>query len=111
VAEHPERPTGSRERRIAFNEDFSRNLNKRKAEWIESGQVAAGFRCECWKVDCGERIQLSIREWHEVRSRSNRFAVAPGHIAGEDETVVKEYPHHWLIEKHGEAGNTADELA
>jgi hypothetical protein len=111
VTKSPEPPAGSREWRIAFNESFSRDLNERKAEWIQSGQVVAGFRCECWKVDCGERIQLSIREWHEVRSRSNRFAVVPGHIAGEDETVVKEYPHFWLIEKHGEAGDIAEELA
>ena len=104
-------PSGSRERRIAFNEAFCRDLNERKAQWIESGQVVAGFRCECWQVDCSERLQISSREWHEVRSRSNRFAVVPGHIAAEHEAVVKEYPHLWLIEKHGEAGDVAEELA
>jgi hypothetical protein len=35
----------------------------------------------------------------------------PGHIAAEHETVVKEYSHFWLIEKHGEAGEVAEELA
>jgi hypothetical protein len=110
VAKSPEPPAGSTESRIAFNEAFSRDLNERKAEWIESGQVVAGFRCECWQIDCGERLQLSSREWHEVRSRPNRFAVAPGHIARDHEAVVKEYPHFWLIEKHGRAGNVAEEL-
>jgi hypothetical protein len=111
VAESCEPAAGSREGRIALNEAFSRELNERKAEWIEGGQVVAGFRCECWQVDCSERFQLSSREWHEVRSRSNRFAVLPGHIASEHETVVKEYPHFWLVEKHGEAGEVAEELA
>jgi len=111
VAESSEPAEGSREARIAVNEAFSRDLNERKAEWIEAGKVVAGFRCECWQVGCGERLQLSGREWREVRSRSNRFAVAPGHIADEHETVVKEYPHFWLIEKHGEAGDVAEELA
>jgi hypothetical protein len=111
MAESSESPAGSREERIALNEALSRNLNERKAKWIEAGQVVAGFRCECWQVDCGERVQLSGREWHEVRSLPNRFAVVPGHIAAEHETVVKEYSHFWLIEKHGEAGEVAEELA
>ena len=111
MAESSESRAGSREERIALNEAFSRDLNERKAEWIEAGQVVAGFRCECWQVDCGERVQLSGRDWDEARSRSSRFAVVPGHIAAEHETVVKEYPHFWLIEKHGEAGDVADELA
>ena len=88
VAESSEPPAGSREGRIALNEAFSRDLNERKAEWIEGGQVVAGFRCECWQVECDERVRLSGTEWQEVRSRPNRFAVVPGHIASEHETVI-----------------------
>ena len=94
-----------------FNEAFCRDLNERKAEWLESGQVVAGFRCECWQLDCGERIPLSSREWQEARSRPNRFAVAPGHVAAEIEAVVTKYSHFWLVEKHGEAGDVAEDLA
>jgi hypothetical protein len=101
----------SREGRIAYNEAWFRDLNERKAEWVKTGDLAAGFRCECWRADCGERLPLSGKEWREVRSRPNRFAVAPGHIAGEFETVIKEYPHFWLVEKQGEAGDVAEELA
>ena len=111
VAESFQPPFGSREERIAYNEAWCRDLNERKAEWMKGGQLAAGFRCECWQVECDERIRLSGTEWQEVRSQPNRFAVAPGHIAGEHETVVKEYPHFWLIEKQGEAGDVAEELA
>ncbi len=77
---------------------------------MESGAAVAGFRCECWQVDCGERLQLSGTEWRQVRSRANRFAVAPEHIAKDLEVVVEEYPHYWLIEKHGEAGEVAEKL-
>jgi hypothetical protein len=115
VAESSEPPAGSRERRIALNEAFSRDLNERKAEWIEGGQVVAGFRCECWQVDCGVRIQLSGREWQEVRSRPERFAIAPGHTAIEVEPgveeVVKKYEHFWIVEKRGEAGDVAAKRA
>ena len=102
---------GSREKRIAYNEDWSRDLNKRKAEWMKSGHPTAGFRCECWQMDCGARMQLSGREWRQARSRPNRFAVAPGHVAPDLEAVVEEYPHFWLIEKRGEAGDMAAKLA
>jgi hypothetical protein len=101
----------SREKRIAYNEDWTRDLNKRKVKWVTRGHPTASFRCECWRADCAERIPLSGREWQEVRSKSNRFAVAPGHVAGDLEVVVKEYPRFWLIEKHGEAGEVAEKLA
>jgi hypothetical protein len=101
----------SRETRIGLNEDWCRTLNERKAEWIARGDLAAGFRCECWRLDCNDRIPLSGREWREVRARPNRFAVAPGHLAPEDETVIRECRRFWIIEKRGEAGGVAEETA
>jgi hypothetical protein len=104
-------PMGSREERIAYNEDWSRQLNERKAEWLANGQVAAGFRCECWEPSCAERIRLSGSEWRKVRSRSNRFAVAPGHVSADIETVVEEHPAFWIVDKKGKAGKVAKKLA
>ena len=85
--------------------------NEQKARWIERGQLAAGFRCECWNLGCGDRLNLSGRHWEEARSRANRFVVAPGHVVTEFEAVVKEYPHFWLVEKRGKAGDEAEALA
>jgi hypothetical protein len=104
-------PFGSREERIAYNESWCRSLNERKAEWMKGSHPVAGFRCECWQVDCEERILLSGREWNEVRSQANRFAVAPDHVAAEMEVVVDEHPRYWLVEKRGEAGEVAEKLA
>lgn len=100
----------SHEERIAYNEDWFRDLNKRKAKWMEDGHPAAGFRCECWQMDCAERIPLSGREWQEVRSRGNRFAVAPGHMAANAEVLVKKYRQFWMVEKRGKAGEVAKNL-
>jgi hypothetical protein len=99
----------SHEERIAHNEAWIRDLNERKAEWIRNGLPAAGFRCECWRLDCDVRLRLSGREWQEVRARGNRFAVAPGHIA-DIERVVREEQDFWIIEKPGEAGAVAAKL-
>ena len=76
VTDPPEPLFGSREKRVVYNEDWCRDLNERKAKakWIESGNPVAGFRCECWQLDCAERIPLSGGEWEEARSKPNRFA-------------------------------------
>ena len=111
VSESVQPHSGSREERLARNEDWCRDLNERKADWVKDGHLTAGFRCECGKVDCRDRIRLSGRDWQEVRSRGNRFAVAPGHVAQEAETVVEERPGFWLVEKIGEAGEVAEESA
>ena len=102
---------GEREKRIAYNEAWHRDLNERKAQWMESGLTTAGFRCECGGRTCGARLRLSKKEWDEIRSEPNRFAVAPEHVDYEVEVVVKEYPQYWLVEKKGEAGEIAKELA
>jgi len=54
---------------------------------------------------------LSGREWQEVRSRSTRFAVAPGHVAPCIDSVVEERQHFWLVENLGEAARLAEKLA
>jgi hypothetical protein len=102
---------GSRAERIAYNEAHCRDLNERKAEWMDDGRPAAGFRCECGHAECHERIQLAGSEWEEVRAEPTRFAVVPTHVAVGVETVVQEYPHVWLVEKHGRAGDVAEGLA
>jgi hypothetical protein len=104
-------PFGTREERIAYNEAWSRSLNERHAEWALSREAMPNFRCECWQQDCTERIPLSGQEWNMVRGDPSRFAVAPDHVAESFEAVVKVFPRFWLIEKLGEAGEIAAELA
>ena len=62
-------------------------------------------------MDCGSRFPLSPGEWTEIRSRPNRFAVAPGHVVHDLELVVKKYEDFWLVEKQGEAGDIVEELS
>jgi len=111
VGEQLQPPFGSRDERIAYNEDWTRRLNERKAEWMENGYLSAGFRCECSEPECAVRIRLSGRDWRKVRSRPNRFAVAPGHVCADIETVVEEGSHFWIVDKHGKAGDVAEKLA
>jgi hypothetical protein len=103
-------PFDSSEERIAHNEAWSRRLNERHADRARGLGVMAGFRCECWQEACTERIPLSREDWTMVRAEPNRFAVAPNHIASSFEAVVKAFPHFWMVEKFGAAGEIAEEL-
>jgi hypothetical protein len=105
-----QQPFGSREQRIAFNEVWSRKLNERKASSMRSGLPTAGFRCECGVSNCGSWLSLSLSEWEKARSRSNRFVVTPGHVEGDVEVVVEDYPDFWLVEKQGETKDLVEEL-
>ncbi len=106
-----ERPFASREERIAHNESWSRSLNERHADRAGGIDAMAGFRCECWQEDCAERIPLSGVDWRMVRAEPTRFAVAPKHVARSSEAVVMAFPHFWIVEKFGVAGDVAEELA
>ena len=111
VAMRANKPLRTREERIARNEDWCRSLNQRHAQVIGGLDPMAGFRCECWREDCTARIPLRREEWTMVRAQPNRFAVAPGHVAEKFEAVIKELPHFWMVEKFGEAGELAEQLA
>ena len=108
--ETPEAPSLSRLERIALNEASRRRLNGRKAEWMDSGLPTAGFRCECGQTHCDSRLQLSLEQWDEVHSRSDRFLVMPEHVADDVEVVVAEYSNFWLIQKQGEAEEIVEKL-
>jgi hypothetical protein len=36
--------------------------------------------------------------------------VAPGHVEGDVEVVVEDYPDFWLVEKQGETKDLVEEL-
>ena len=103
-------PFGSRDERIAHNEAWSRNLNERRAEWVNGPDETTGFRCECWQRDCPERFpSLDGVDDGPRKAQSLRRGARP--LADEFETVVDEFPRFWFVEKLGEAGAVAKGLA
>ena len=98
----------ARRERLASNEVLDRQLNERKAKWMDDGLPTAGFRCECATLHCGARFRLSPERWQEVHSRPDRFLVAPGHVEPEIEVVVERAPEYWVVEKQGEAARIAE---
>jgi hypothetical protein len=94
----------SREERIAENEALFRAMNERMAEWQERRDAPPTdkhlFFCECGNSVCHERVRLSIPEYVAVRESPVRFAVLPGHVFPEVESVIDEREGYVVVEKH-----------
>jgi hypothetical protein len=90
-----------------------RQVNERIGEIAEDlggGDHRYDFICECSRLDCAERISLTLEEYGHVREEGERFAVAAGHDTPEVERIVAQLSDYWIVEKTGEAGEAAREL-
>ena len=65
-----------RERRLARNEDYFREINESLREkHVHAVVVRSGplpFVCECASPDCTEAVELTLEEYREVRSDPRR---------------------------------------
>jgi hypothetical protein len=95
-----------RARRIADNESRFREINERLRADLralpEDGE-RVDFVCECGKVDCAERVSLTLAEYETVRASPLDFLIVPGHEIGDVEDVVDFNPRFARVRKHPEA--------
>ncbi len=90
-----------------------RQVNERIGEIAEDlggGDHVYDFICECSRLDCVERIPLTLEQYAHVREEGERFAIADGHETPEVEHVVEKLPGYWIVEKTGVAGEAAREM-
>jgi hypothetical protein len=94
----------SREERLGENEVLYREVNERVRELQEGFELAddrVDFVCECARLDCTERIAMSVAEYRRLRASPVTFAVVPGHQIPDIESVVEERDGYVVIEKEG----------
>ncbi|MEA2227706.1 MAG: hypothetical protein QOF04_1336 [Solirubrobacteraceae bacterium] len=87
--------------RAAMNEATFRRIN----EGMEAGQDDSGlmtFMCECARLGCNRRIELTRAEYEGIRADSRRFAVMDGHELPEVESVVDRTERYLVVEKSGD---------
>ena len=103
----------ARQLRMAENETLFREVNER----VRAIAGAHGdddhvyeFYCECSNVDCTFQVKASLQEYEAVRSHGARFLVAADHALPEIETVVERSERWWVVEKHGEAADLAEDV-
>jgi hypothetical protein len=102
-----------RQRRAAQNEAMFREVNERIDDLDDRFGVSDGtivVICECGRVDCTAQIELSRREYEEIRSDSATFALVPGHEDPDVEEVVRRAANHLVVRKRpGEPERIAEE--
>ena len=97
---------GAREKRMAANEAFFRNLN----EVLEARTPDSEYSvvvCECADEDCAQRLTLTHAEYEAVRSDPTQFVVAHGHVAREIELVVAANDRYEVVKKLGVGAQVA----
>ena len=102
---------GSKQRRAAANEATIRDVNEgiERGQWPGEEDTPVGFRCECARLGCNRLIELTVREYEDVRANPRRFVVLPGHEVPDVETVVEARPGYVIVEKQNHAGEVAEE--
>jgi hypothetical protein len=99
------------ERRLGRNEALFREANEaiERGLWPEQENQLVRFRCEC-AGQCGQPVQLSPREYEQVRQSGRLFIVLEGHEIDEVEEVVERRPGYLIVRKVGASGAVAEEL-
>jgi hypothetical protein len=104
-------------RKIAENDSRFRDANER----IAGAAREQGFDderrfpvlCECSDRQCMEIVLLDLASYRQVRANPRRFVHARGHeeqVEGAVEPLA-EHDGYLIVEKIGEAGKLAEELA
>jgi hypothetical protein len=91
-----------RARRLGENEVLYREVNERVRDLsdefgLQTEQV--DFVCECARLDCAERLPMTLADYQQVRSDGAQFAVKPGHEYPEVEYIVEEHDGYFVIRK------------
>src|SRR5438270_13277444 len=92
---------GERQKRRARNESLVREVNERIEE-IARDFGATGeteFICECDRLDCTQRFDMSLGEYERLRADPTTFAVVPGHQSPDVDYVVSERDNYYIVRK------------
>lgn len=107
--EHP--AVEGNKHRAASYEATIRDVNEgiERGQWPGDEDAPVGFRCECARPGCNRLIELTVREYEQIRAHPKRFVVAPGHEVPGIETVVATRPGYVIVEKRGQPGAAAEQ--
>lgn len=103
-----------RERRLATNEAYFRDVNERVQEHVKDvagAHATFNVLCECSSMACVERIPVTPAEYQEAHRNPRQFIVALGHVQFDIEDSVLHTDRFEIVRKHGEAGETTAQAA
>ena len=92
----------TREERIGLNEAVFREVNERIEKLAEAFNLESeplDLVCECGNADCVQRISMTHREYEQLRSDPQLFAVYPGHVADGVESLEERRDGYDIVRK------------
>ena len=99
-----------REKRMAANEAFFRELNQRLEKLEPPDSDTLIIVCECADEVCARRLELTHREYEALRSDPTQFAVAHQHADLEIEEVISRNERFEVVRKLGVGADIAARL-
>jgi hypothetical protein len=101
---------GKKQRRAAANEATIRDVNEgiERGQWPGEEDSPVGFRCECARLGCNQLVELTVREYEEIRANPRRFVLVPGHEISDVEVVVESRRGYIIVEKRDQAAEVAE---
>ena len=109
----PDEARDDRGDRAARNEAVFRRVNERLEEVNQGFQLVtdkAEFVCECARLECAERVEMTRSTYEALRRVPTHFVVKPDHVLPEEERVVERQAQYVVVEKFGRAGERARQL-
>ena len=101
-----------RQRRLALNEAVFRDVNERIRDTHERFELKPeelDLVCECGRIECADRLSLSIPDYEQVRADARQFVIVPGHEDQAVEVVIARRVTYDLVRKRaGEAAELAE---
>jgi hypothetical protein len=92
-----------RKARIGLNEAVFREVNERIEDLADTFAITSeplDLVCECGDAKCVQRITMTREEYEHVRSESHQFAVHPGHVVPDVESVVERRKGYEIVQKN-----------
>lgn len=99
------------QRKIAANEALLREANEaiERGLWPGDGTTPIRFRCECAQLECNQAVELTARDYEQVRANPRRFVLLDGHENAGAEVVVERREDYIVVEKTGVGGDVAED--
>jgi hypothetical protein len=95
------------ERRKAANEAVFREVNERiedlQREFALAEHEPLHLVCECDRLDCVERLSVTLEAYEQVRGDSARFVMVSGHQDPDVEEVLETTAGYVVVRKHAGA--------
>ena len=102
-----------REIRAARNQSLFRAVNEKMRELNDAFTHATEtfvIACECADRNCVEMLDIEPAAYGAVRAEPRHFAVLPGHVYPDVETLVREHDGYVVVEKQALAGELAEAI-